>query len=560
MQSTGSRLLAKFKISRLMLALSTTIILFTLLSGGFLAVKLYRDIIVMEHQTLIQQVEGLGQLLAAQPSDAENAKKLLHPTRWNSDRSGYAVLVDGPTADYIVFPPDPSREGGPMTQLIIDEGGTIKQAIQQVSRSATPRMIHYSYVKPGGTKPIPKATYLYPLQKGGSVLIVGTYLEKADELFLHVQIYMACALVFLLILMAGATLWVTRHIVERVACIDDGLSRVAKGDLFRPTELQGSDEFAHLAKSLNISQQNLARVIMQQITSSGDVAKTSIQVDEHVNDAHQLIRNELDMLDQLASAMDEMASSVTEVAHNASMASENAQSTDARTSTGTQRIRQCIASIEKLCAQLQQGSQSVTRVQNGIVSINSIIETIQGISEQTNLLALNAAIEAARAGESGRGFAVVADEVRQLASRTQSATGEIESMINNLRNQATDAVELVDQSVCFAEQGMEEARLAGDEFAAITTHVSELTDINHQIATAAEEQSQVAQTMSMNVNHLHMKLRDTNSAADQIAVASHSLKQQSTSLKNQLDHFQITDPTSSQSAWSDHPKFALETH
>ncbi len=295
--------------------------------------------------------------------------------------------------------------------------------------------------------------------------------------------------------------------------------------------------FFFLANALNISQQSLSRVLKQQADNGNSIATASLQIDSSLSHTNKLIHSELDSLNHLASAMEEMVCSVSEVAENTSNASSNAQSTDLRTHQGEKQIKQSIVAIEELCQNLDTCAQSVTEVKNGVISIDSIVETIHSISEQTNLLALNAAIEAARAGEQGRGFAVVADEVRQLASRTQQATQQITTMIEKLNQQATSAVGLVSNSVHSAETGMEAAKEAGKEFVAITDDVTRLNDSNLQIATAAEQQRNVAETMSENINQLNTGLAETSQDLGQLADASNSLKTQTDLLDEQLKAF-----------------------
>ena len=469
---------------------------------------------------------------------------MLYASRWHNDNSGYAFLADGTTGRYIAYPPKHAKEGTKMAFIELIEGGTLEQAILRTSQRGTPEMVHYRHSKPGDDKKILKATYLSPL-KSGSVLVSGKYLDHADGILLTLYQKTFVPIVIIILFVIFFTVMLSRHLKQRTAYISQAMSRLAQGDLRESAILQGQDEMAFLANELNTCQKNLSNILSLQANNGSNVATASLQIDTNLKHTNQLIHSELDNLDQLASAMEEMVCSVNEVAENANLASIEAQATDKLTSQGDKQIQQCIVAIEELCSNLDRCTKSVTEVKDGVMSIDSLVDTIRGISEQTNLLALNAAIEAARAGEHGRGFAVVADEVRQLASRTQDATRVIAGTIEKLNTQALSAVSLVDQSAEQAEVGMNAARLAGNEFFAITEKVSLLNDIELQIATAAEEQSSVAHTMSVNINLLNSELAETGQDLDELACASNSLKEQTNRLNEQLSLFDFEENSQS---------------
>ena len=166
---------------------------------------------------------------------------------------------------------------------------------------------------------------------------------------------------------------------------------------------------------------------------------------------------------------------------------------------GQQFVEGTIVKIQALSGDIAASADVVNQVEERVMSISSVVETIRGISEQTNLLALNAAIEAARAGDAGRGFAVVADEVRNLAQSTQGATVEIQEMITQLQNSANQAVDLMEKSVVEAAEGVELVTNAGIELDSIVNQVNNINEMNFQIASAAEQQSSVAEEMAQKV-------------------------------------------------------------
>ncbi|MUL22993.1 methyl-accepting chemotaxis protein, partial [Aliivibrio fischeri] len=181
----------------------------------------------------------------------------------------------------------------------------------------------------------------------------------------------------------------------------------------------------------------------------------------------------------------------------------------------------------------------VNRLKEQSEQINNVIEVIRSVSEQTNLLALNAAIEAARAGESGRGFAVVADEVRLLAARTQSSTQEIQTIIEALQEQSGLANESMQTSLDMLELNKELTAKAGDALIGITESINAINDMNTQVATAAEEQSQVTQDINRNVVNMSELVNQNVTGISQSAIASSELSRLAEEQKQQLSFFKL---------------------
>ncbi|QFI55922.1 methyl-accepting chemotaxis protein [Aeromonas simiae] len=302
---------------------------------------------------------------------------------------------------------------------------------------------------------------------------------------------------FVIFLLAGS-----RLMVRQVRYLVGLLHRFSQKDLSHSVELDSKDEFGDIARAVADSQSHLRQVFGEQRGISKELGDISSQVTLCMEEAYESINEEFRQIEQLAGAMSEMAASVRDVAGHAEQASQATGQTRDLAIMGQGHVADTVSTMASLSNNIQRSSGVVNEVEEGVQRIGSVVDTIRSISEQTNLLALNAAIEAARAGEAGRGFAVVADEVRNLANRTQVATVEIQQMIEQLQQSARQATDLMAQSVVQADTGLEQVNRAGSQLETIVQRVHEVADMNEQIASAAEQQSTVAEDMESNLTQV----------------------------------------------------------
>ncbi|WP_414813039.1 methyl-accepting chemotaxis protein [Pseudomonas lini] len=211
----------------------------------------------------------------------------------------------------------------------------------------------------------------------------------------------------------------------------------------------------------------------------------------------------------VATAVHEMGLTVQEIAQNAGNAAVASQTARDEALQAREVVGGSIRHIESMSDEIGIAAGAVGELAHQVASIDQVLAVIRGISEQTNLLALNAAIEAARAGDMGRGFAVVADEVRTLARRTQSSTDEIQQMIGSLKQGAENAVFSMHAGQAATGTGVESSQRTGASLTAITGQVERISDMNHQVATATEEQSAVTEEINRNVQGISDLARAT---------------------------------------------------
>lgn len=299
------------------------------------------------------------------------------------------------------------------------------------------------------------------------------------------------------------------------------------------------DEFGTLLKALDQTRKNLSEALgeVNGITTQLAAAAEELSVVSHQTSTG--VNNQRIETEQVATAMNEMSATVQEVAQNAEEAAAAAQKADRQAQSGNQALQVALSDINQLSQGVHKSAEAIQRLNQDSGSIGTVLTVINSIAEQTNLLALNAAIEAARAGEAGRGFAVVADEVRNLAHRTQQSIAQIEQLIANLQQGSKNAVDMMDSSRSLASLTLEHALLAGEELEAITRTVSEIQAMNMQIATAAEEQSAVAEEINISVVNVNNIADQSAAAVEEASASSAELARLGQSLQSLVARFKI---------------------
>ncbi len=333
------------------------------------------------------------------------------------------------------------------------------------------------------------------------------------------------ALLLGLIVAASAILLSIRLIARPLKQVADNLLEISHGDgdLNVTLKADSKDEIGDIARGFNLFVEKIRHTIVQVTDATTRLGGASGQLSTVTEQTNQNVLQQQAETEQAATAMTQMATTVQEVALNAASAADSASQADEAAQQGHAVVLRTIDTINDLAGAVQSASGAIQQLETDSRDIGSILDVIRGIAEQTNLLALNAAIEAARAGEHGRGFAVVADEVRTLASRTQQSTAEIQEMIERLQERTVNAVTMMEHGRKHAEEGVKQAAGAGTALTTIREAVTTINDMSALIASAAEEQSSVAEEMSRHINIINSISSETAEGSGQTSQASEEL-------------------------------------
>ncbi|MBJ7539219.1 methyl-accepting chemotaxis protein [Marinomonas transparens] len=360
--------------------------------------------------------------------------------------------------------------------------------------------------------------------------------EANDAATLSIYI-MSIVLVISVLIAVLVALWVSRSIRLPLKEVMNVLGKISEGDFTQRSKVKTKDEFGELSRWVNDLVAKLQGVLVEIERASNNVAESAQSNVRLAGESKRLMGAQNDKTTGVASAMTEMAATVHQVAKSSEITLHQIQQVDQSATQNRSSMDQNIQKIEGLVEQIEESTRVVNQLDEHSKDIGRILEVIQGIAEQTNLLALNAAIEAARAGEQGRGFAVVADEVRTLATRTHSSTEEIQNVIVQLQAGVSKTVESMEVSRKSAHSSVDEAHAVGESLAELQEHMVEIRDLSTQIATAAEQQSAVANEISQNVLEISSMSDQASLGADQSEKDSSGLSELASHQKHLLSQF-----------------------
>ncbi|WP_323901336.1 methyl-accepting chemotaxis protein [Aeromonas hydrophila] len=364
-----------------------------------------------------------------------------------------------------------------------------------------------------------------------------TISNQLGDLLQATQQQQLIAIVVITLLALALLIWFIQTITAPLSLISRHVSHLSsnEGDLTQQMRIDTHQELIELGGHLNAFLGKLRGMVQ----GSKQIGQQVHQQAQGMKQTADTMRSSLDEqsleLESVVSAMHQMSTTAVSVAGYAEQAAQESETATHHISTAQQTLSRARTEIHTLVEDMHLADKAVAQVAQRSTNISRILDVIRAIAEQTNLLALNAAIEAARAGDMGRGFAVVADEVRALANKTRESTDEIGQLIGSLQTEVNSSQQLMSTGITRSASTVEGTEQAFEALNQVVTQIQQIHDHISQVATAAEQQSAVSDTINQNL----MRIGDAATTLGQEANASHHLSEQleqaATALATQLD-------------------------
>ena len=478
-------------------------------------------------ESAVSVIEHLdGRVAAGELSEAEareQAAEVIRNMRYNeyADGSREYVWINDLEPRMVMHPTSPGMEGDYLGDYTDPAGNRLFAEAVEVVEADGAGFVAYQWPMPGRDEPVDKSSYVELYEPWGWVVGSGVYVDRGRGEILGFAANFAWQVGIVLLLIAGVVGLVARSIVRPLGDMVGRIRRMTGDtvDLTQRLDASGRDEIAEVASSVNALAERSSSALHHADQAREQLRASTDTLTEAMREAVAGIERQSSETDEVATAMNEMVSTVQEVARNTATAADSAREAEQETSNGRQVVEQVIEAIQGLNDELNRAQEAVETLSGESEEIQSIVGSIHEITEQTNLLALNAAIEAARAGESGRGFSVVAEEVRKLSARTQESTQRIQEIAERFQRGSGDAVSRMRSSSEQTQQVVATSSQAGDSLNAITRSVGTISDLNTQIASAAEEQSSTAEEINRNVTNIRDVANETRTSIEHVQQA-----------------------------------------
>lgn len=469
----------------------------------------------------------------------EQAKAILKSMRFDEDGYFFGYDSQGINTLHAI---KPQLEGKNLYGLKDENGVAVIAGLIDASKSGD-GFLHFSWHKPTINAQAPKLGYAEYLSKWDWVLGTGIYIDDIDIQVahyeagrvesMHEQAIFATGLslgvltltaIIVSVLVSRATLPL-QHIAASLEDVAAG-----GGDLTARLKVETQDEVGDVARAFNQFMDKLHPLISEIRQSAQTVQNAAHDLDDQTSNSSSMMQNHCLETDKVVTAVTEMSATAREVANNTNSTAQAIETANRQIDEAQVEVSQAIEGIGKLVGEVNLTSDAIQELSEHTNQITKVLEVIGEIAEQTNLLALNAAIEAARAGEQGRGFAVVADEVRTLASRTQNSTHEISDMLKQLQSGVARAVTTMNASQERGEKTVKESEHIKASLSGIQHAVSSIHDMGIQTASAAEQQSAVAEDINQNlvsiqqiVNELSDNLQSSQTISSQLSASGQDM-------------------------------------
>lgn len=490
---------------------------------------------------------------AREIGDAEARKQaadILRTMRYGEANDGY-IFVYSYDGVNVVNGPKQTLEGKNLIDLKDPDGVPIIKELISAAKSGG-GYVNYKWAKPSKEMDVPKLSYADSIDEFKWMIGTGFYIddieeklaviqEKVDTDIQNTMLIIAALGALLLVVFVLIALWMSSKITRPLRDVAEALGDISagEGDLTRRLTVYTGDEVGLVATGFNNFADKIQHLIVDLKKSIQELSRSTEQMNQVVKKTNADVQRQRHETTQTAAAVHEMAATAQEVASNAGGAASAADQADHATSDGQKEVEATISALQQLYQDVNRSSEVISRLDDDADKIGSVVNVIKEIADQTNLLALNAAIEAARAGEYGRGFSVVADEVRTLANRTQESTQEIQMMIERLLTGAREAVSVMETSRSQGETTVERAAKASESLGVITASVSTINNMNMQIASAAEEQTAVADEISSSVQQIADIAEHSAKNADNLEATTNEMSRLEKRLQSLVGHFKV---------------------